>query len=210
MNMTLDFLLKRAGLESETVRSRVQAFYQQLQRENEIQNLTRLISGEDFLNGHVLDVLELLNLGWVEFPALDMGSGGGIPGLLAAAIQESQWILCDSEKRKAEYLFRVVSELGLNDSVQVFSGRAEDYLKNHSVKSVVARAVGPVDRLYSWIRKCSTWNTLILLKGPSWEVEWKRFQKNRWSDELKLRDEYSYSVGPEAKRRRIIRLDRRI
>ena len=190
---------------------KVLRFYQVVLEENAIQNLTRLTSPEDFYYGHVVDVLEFLKVSENWFPALDLGSGGGVPGLLSAVMRPDRWTLSDSEGRKAEYLRRSVDILGLNTQVDVFSVRAEAFLresKQGSIQSVVARAVGTVEKIFPWIEKCSTWNTLILFKGPGWEEEWKSFQQTKWAKKLKNTQEYSYVVGPERKQRRIVLLTR--
>jgi 16S rRNA (guanine527-N7)-methyltransferase len=182
-------------------------FYELLLAENEVQNLTRLISPKDFLEGHLLDVKELLVSGLVKYPAMDLGSGGGVPGLLAAVIQGESWVLADSEGRKATFLMAAAEKLGLAN-VQVFSGRGEEFLKRGSVGSVVARAVGSVEKIYAWLRPCSTWNNLVLLKGPGWDAEWKTFQESKHRKELKVANEYAYRVGEPAKSLRIVRVER--
>lgn len=68
-------------------------FHDLAAKENEIQNLTRLIAPADFYFGHIQDVVELLSTGWIEYPALDLGSGVGIPGILAALLAEGDWVL---------------------------------------------------------------------------------------------------------------------
>jgi 16S rRNA G527 N7-methylase RsmG len=94
----------------------------------------------------------------------------------------------------------------------VFSGRAEKFLSDvapkKAVKSVVARAVGPISRIYTWIRPCSTWNNLVLLKGPRWEEEWAEIQGGRYKNELKWVDSYKYTVGAEKKQRIIVKIER--
>jgi 16S rRNA (guanine527-N7)-methyltransferase len=86
-------------------RDSVLAFYSALLRENEIQNLTRLTAPQDFLEGHLLDARALLESGLVSFPAMDLGSGCGVPGLLAAVLtDQGKWVLAESEGRKAEFL----------------------------------------------------------------------------------------------------------
>lgn len=185
-------------------------FYEKVLEENRVQNLTRLLDPLDFYQGHVVDVLELLGTGCVDYPALDLGSGVGVPGLLAAILQEgSQWILAESELRKAEYLNRVVRTLEKQSQVQVFHRRGEEVLQSLSVGSVVVRAVGKVEKIYSWIRKCSTWNNLILLKGPKWEEEWEEFSRSRFKGELETLFEYPYGVENGLKTRRIIKLIRK-
>ncbi len=199
-------LLRPLGLSPEQ-QDRLVLFYDLVVDENSRQNLTRLISPVDFLEGHVFDGFELLKTGVLDFPAMDLGSGVGVPGLLMAILGTGPWVLAESEGRKAEFLERAVRELGLKD-VQVYGGRAEAYLKSKSVKTVVARAVGPVDRIWGWIGKCSTWNNLVLLKGPSWDEEWASFDKATRGRALRIDRKFGYEVGAEAKRRVVIRLAR--
>src|SRR5262245_7921048 len=113
---------------SEEIRTRVCFFYEFLLKENQIQNLTRLISPEDFIYGHLSDVMELLKLDWISYPAVDIGSGAGIPGLLAAIVHKQSWILVESEKKKADYLKRAVEHLKMDSLVRVYPDRVENCL----------------------------------------------------------------------------------
>jgi 16S rRNA (guanine527-N7)-methyltransferase len=189
-------------------KDRIILFYELLVAENQKQNLTRLISPEDFKNGHLVDVLELLKTGWMNESVVDLGSGCGVPGLLAALIEPREWVLVESEKRKADFLARAVQELGLDHLVKVKAERLESYLKTQATDMIVARAVGSVEKIYSWIFKCSTWNKLVLLKGPGWEVEWQEFQKGRFKGALSLVDVHSYTTSSGARERKIIKLVR--
>src|SRR5689334_13119039 len=94
------------ALISSKTKDQLVQFYRLVCEENSHQNLTRLISPEDFLRGHVLDVVELLKLNFLQYPALDLGSGLGVPGLLAALLYPEKWVLIESEGRKAEFLNR--------------------------------------------------------------------------------------------------------
>lgn len=189
-----------------TTVEQIVVFSRLLNEENERQNLTRLTSPPDFVDGHLEDVIQLLATGFVEYPALDMGSGGGVPGLLAALLGAGPWILSDSEKRKAEFLETARSALGLSN-VSVVADRAENYLVTRSCNSIVARAVGPMERIAGWLEKCSTWNTLVLLKGPKWEEEWKDLEQGRHRGRFRILGEHRYEVGPEKKKRVIVRLE---
>ena len=192
---------------TEGERASFSSFYGAVLRENEVQNITRLTSPEDFLFGHILDCVSLRRSDLVEFPAMDLGSGLGVPGIGCAFLGMGPWILAESERRKAEFLSGVIQELKIED-VSAFSGRGEKYLESGVANSVVARAVGPVERIFSWIKGCSTWNNLILFKGPAWDEEWKSFCSTEQGRKLILTGEYAYEAGPEKKQRRIIRLDR--
>ena len=66
-------------------------------------------------------------VGSAPSPALDLGSGGGLPGLpLAVAWPESRWVLLDAGLRRTDFLRRAVDRLGLSDRVAVARGRAEE------------------------------------------------------------------------------------
>jgi len=197
-------LLLRAGLSAQQVAA-AHEFRQCVVEENERQNLTRLLEPEDFFRGHVVDVLELRRfrerLPEGPAPAVDLGTGAGVPGLLSAALyQDESWTLVDSEIRKAEYLKRTVERLGLGGRVKVLHGRVETLKGRLQAPVVVSRAVGSVEKLYSWLEGCSTWNSLILLKGPKWEEEWSGFLVSRWRQRLSPGESLEYSVGGQIKR----------
>ena len=187
-------LLKHSDLLSDKVREKILSFYEIVVKGNEAQNLTRLVSPEDFYSGHVLDVLELVKTGWIKGRCMDLGSGVGVPGILAALMVPSEWVLAESEKRKAEYLKETVDTLNLGDRVIVFPGRAEEFLKTNQVDSIAVRAVGSVERIYSWVRDCSTWNNLILFKGPGWETEWERFRQTKFRNSLQIVAVHDYEI----------------
>lgn len=79
-------------------------------------------------------------------PILDLGSGGGLPGLvMAAAWPQSRWTLLDGRALRATFLRWAVSELGWDDRVQVIGERAERVGRSAaraSAEAVVARGFG--------------------------------------------------------------------
>jgi 16S rRNA (guanine527-N7)-methyltransferase len=83
---------------------------------------------------------------------LDLGSGGGYPGLpLAAAIPEAEALLVDSVGKKARFLGVAIEAVGLGDRVRVGSVRAEalaaDDRHRERWPGVTARAVAPLAEL---------------------------------------------------------------
>lgn len=79
---------------------------------------------------------------------LDLGSGGGIPGLvLAIEWPESRWTLLDSNRRSAAFLEEAVAGLGLDSRVAVLVQRAEETGREATHRGayglVTARAVAP-------------------------------------------------------------------
>lgn len=93
-----------------------------------------------------LDALSLLPA--AARRALDLGSGGGLPGLpLALARADVQWVLLDGSVTRAEFLRWAAAQLGLEpDRVEVVASRAEEAGRQADLRGtfdvVVARSFG--------------------------------------------------------------------
>lgn len=79
---------------------------------------------------------------------LDLGSGGGVPGLvLAQQWATSQGVLVDANQRRCEWLEEAIARLGWSPRVSVRCGRAEELARVADLREafplVVARAFGP-------------------------------------------------------------------
>ncbi|MEJ7583456.1 MAG: RsmG family class I SAM-dependent methyltransferase [Acidimicrobiales bacterium] len=81
--------------------------------------------------------------------ALDLGSGGGVPGLVLASLwwPATVWVLLEASLRRCEFLADVLPALGLHHRVEVRQGRAEDLGRSPDLRGacdlVVARSFGP-------------------------------------------------------------------
>jgi 16S rRNA (guanine527-N7)-methyltransferase len=78
---------------------------------------------------------------------IDLGSGGGAPGLiLASTVPEARLVLLDARARRCRFLREAVSELGLGDRVEVVEERAESAAREPAWReahdAVVARSFG--------------------------------------------------------------------
>ncbi len=114
---------------------------------NERFNLTR-IDPESAWTRHVVDCMTLLApMASIEqlTRAIDVGSGGGLPGIpLAIARGEIRWTLLEATGKKAKFLEAVVRRLGLTN-VTVLNARAEDVARTplrESFDLTTSRAVG--------------------------------------------------------------------
>lgn len=79
---------------------------------------------------------------------LDLGSGGGVPGLvLAVGDPELELVLLDAGRRPADFLRGAVTRLGLADRTVVVEERAETAARRPELREaldfVVARSFGP-------------------------------------------------------------------
>jgi 16S rRNA (guanine527-N7)-methyltransferase len=111
---------------------------------SEAQNLTSIDDLTTGIERHLADSLSGLTLSSVRDAAsiVDVGSGGGFPGLaLAAALPQCAVTLNESEGRKAEWLVRASARF---PNVRVVSARSEDLarLERESYSCATARAVG--------------------------------------------------------------------
>lgn len=102
------------------------------------------------VTAHIAHALDLAALVQPLLPAraLDLGSGGGVPGLvLLAALPELSMVLLDSQQRRTAFLQDAVARLGMEDRAQVVTGRAEEQARvpelRHQLDVVVARSFGP-------------------------------------------------------------------
>ena len=81
---------------------------------------------------------------------LDLGTGGGFPGIpLAILYPDAQFVLCDSVGKKTIVAQAVASALGL-PNVTVVNARAESL--GRSFDWVVSRAVASLTDFYPWVK----------------------------------------------------------
>ena len=119
-------------------------------------NLTRIVAPAEVARLHLLDALSALPLLDALAPrrALDLGSGGGVPGIvLALARPDISWTLVDSVGRKADAMRGFVDALGLRN-VAVIAERAEvlgrDAAYRQQFDLVAARACAPLPVLVEY------------------------------------------------------------
>jgi 16S rRNA (guanine527-N7)-methyltransferase len=127
-----DMLWQRLGWQPSPAQlKQFQALQEELRRWNARVNLTRLVEGADFWIAQVFDSL------WPLLPLLrdrpdtplrciDVGTGGGFPGLAAAiALPRAQLTLVDSVGRKTQAVQAMAQALGLGDRVELRCERVE-------------------------------------------------------------------------------------
>ena len=100
---------------------------------------------------------------------MDVGSGGGTPGIpLAAALPEREVTLLEAERRKTEFLQRWTDEL---PNLRVIWGRAESQVTD-CYKVAVAKALAPPPVAAEWcLPLVEEGGAVILWVGPSADLE---------------------------------------
>ena len=123
----------------------------------------------------------LINCGFVSemipigASVVDVGSGAGLPGIVLAVARPDLTItLIEPLARRTAFLSEAVTALGLDTTVTVVRGRAEDLVGGPPVAAdvVTARAVAPLDRLAGWcLPLAAVGGRLLALKGSSAAAE---------------------------------------
>ena len=118
----------------------------ELQRWNKKVNLTAIRDRDEMVTAHLLDSLVARPL-LHGVRILDVGTGGGFPGLpLAIAEPDREFDLVDSNNKKIMFVQHMIGLLGL-DNVNAVKARTEDYAPGYRFDTVIARAVATVPRL---------------------------------------------------------------
>lgn len=159
----------------------IERLYSHLLGVNAWMNLTRLTAPRDYLKFHLLDSLTILNVvneltqGESESIVLDLGSGGGYPGLpLAVWRPDLHIVLNDSRPRKVEFLKEAIKLTG-NDNAEAaaFRGREVRHFRHDLAAScdiVTARAVGKAaDLLVDASELLVKGGAFIIMKGRNFE-----------------------------------------
>lgn len=116
-------ICEQLGLESDAAwRDRLLAYLGLLQRWNATYNLTAVRDPQEMLTQHLADCLAVvgplrrhLGTGTVR-RLLDVGSGGGLPGVVLAAVEPGWTVTCvDTVGKKAAFIRQAAVELGLKN-----------------------------------------------------------------------------------------------
>jgi 16S rRNA (guanine527-N7)-methyltransferase len=138
---------------------------------NEQLNLTRHTTLEKFVTRDVVDSLQLAELLQQKERVLDIGTGGGVPGLILSICRPDLRIsVCESVQKKAKVVEAMVVELSL--SVSVYACRAEEVLDLQTFDTLVARGVAALPKILRWVQPhWQAFDRLLLIKGRKWVEE---------------------------------------
>ncbi|MDK8462484.1 16S rRNA (guanine(527)-N(7))-methyltransferase RsmG [Marinobacter sp. SS13-12] len=125
------------------------AFLALLNKWNRAYNLTAVRESREMVSRQLLDSLSILPFVTAEH-LLDVGAGGGLPGIpLAIALPHKRFTLLDSNSKKTRFLTQCVLELGLKN-VDIIHGRAESCDPAIQYRQISSRAFTALDNLVAW------------------------------------------------------------
>jgi 16S rRNA (guanine527-N7)-methyltransferase len=154
----VEILRKNAILLTDAQATALQSYVDLLTEWNSKINLVSRRDQGNLWVSHILHSLTPLIA--LEFPehvrVLDIGTGGGLPGIPLSIVHEGMEVtLLDSIRKKTAAIEQMVAVLGLSRA-HVLTGRAEEIGRSSSQAGrydvVVARAVAPLPDLVKWSR----------------------------------------------------------
>ncbi len=151
--------------------TKLDIYYNYLIEYNKVVNLTRITEYNEFYIKHYLDsLIPFKEISLDNKLLFDLGSGAGFPGLVLAIFNtKAKFVLCESIKKKALFLEKIVKELALKN-VSIFNERAEKY--HDKVDFITARAVSKVSNILNYVKNITKDRTkIILYKGLNYQDE---------------------------------------
>ena len=137
-----------------------------LRERNAHVNLTSIVSWEGILTLHMLDSLSVApHLGDAK-RILDVGTGGGFPGIpLAVACPDRDFTLIDGTQKKIRFVAESVAALDIRN-VRAVAARAESFQGTKNFDAVIVRAVGKLaDVLHNAGALLAPRGRLLAMKG---------------------------------------------
>jgi 16S rRNA (guanine527-N7)-methyltransferase len=159
---------------------------------NERLNLTRHTDVERFVSRDVGDAAAVApHLAHGE-RILDVGTGGGAPGVILAILRPDLRVeLAESVAKKARAVSEIVRETGL--AIQVHAGAAQEFVAKRPsgpsrFDTLVIRAVAPLAKLLGWFEPIhQAYGRLLVIKGPRWTDELAEAQSRKLARKVTVR-----------------------
>lgn len=141
-------------------REKLDRFVAIVSEETTRQNLIAPSTLAGIWSRHVVDSLQLVDLAPADGAWLDIGTGGGFPGLAVAIVRDTAVHLVEPRRKRAAFLAHAAETLGL-PHVTVHANKVESV--EVRVKLVSARAVASIPALVEAARHVASRDTIWLL-----------------------------------------------
>jgi 16S rRNA (guanine527-N7)-methyltransferase len=155
--VALDATAAALGLALDTeARERLVAYLALLRRWNATYNLTAVRDLQQMRVQHLADAMAavgpLRRVAGATASVLDVGSGGGLPGVVLAVLDPTRPVTCiDTVGKKAAFVRQVAGELGM-PNLRSVHGRVETMRERFDV--VASRAFASLSDFVAWSRGC--------------------------------------------------------
>lgn len=226
LNIAIDrmtpFQVFQSFLEKEEVKinerkfEKLNQFVQILMKKNEEINLTRITSEEEVWVKHIFDSLIPIRFLKLEkgMKIMDLGTGGGIPGIPMAILYPSiDFVLVDSVQKKVDAVKEFANELNLRN-VKVICARAEELGRDPDHRDqydlVLSRALASLTILIEYcVPLIHLYGHVVAYKGPDYIEELARAQNAITKLHAEHPRVFHYSLPSQMGERTLIRITKK-
>ena len=158
---------------------------------NKVINLISRNSEKDIWERHILDSLQLLK--YIDFSdmIIDIGSGGGFPGIVLSICGVKNTVLIESDKKKSVFLAQA-SKLSSNKIIIVDERIDEKFNMNCDI--LTSRGFSSLTNILGVTEGIKIQKKMLLLKGKNYEKEIIEAQKH-WVFDFNLHNSITSGEG---------------
>ena len=206
LNSTFRHVQDHSSISYNVFKEKLALYSEELLKANQITQLISRKDEENLVDRHLVESIALLSA--FDFSSIneiiDLGTGGGLPGVpLAILFPEKQINLIESKKKKCIFLREIKDRVRLTN-IHIFDDRAESVAEKGklNVDLVVARAVTQLPKLWEWARPF-LWRKkgcLAAMKGGNIDDELAAF-KELYPDSKVIQKNYSPDLVASEKER---------
>lgn len=187
--------LEALNVSRETL-DKLNRFSELVRRWNPKINLVSKTSLEDLWERHIIDSAQIFSLVETEGHWLDLGSGGGFPGIVVAILNQEKErfkvTLVESDQRKCAFLRTAIRELELSATVE---NERIELLQYQQADVLSARALSDLTSLLGFCEMhLDPLGVALFPKGKSWKEE-DEAARHLWSYEC---DAIQSKTDPDA------------
>ena len=173
-------LLKRYHTEISPEKLKIyKSLYDLYNKKNKKVNLISRKDFENFYLHHIIHSLSITKFELVkkENKIIDLGTGGGLPGIpLAIYYNNKKFILVDSIRKKISAVDEIIKELNVKN-ISTINNRIENLNINADI--IICRSVSSVKNIIRWTKGLlNKEGKLILLKGGNVNKELKNIRSS--------------------------------
>jgi len=155
--------------------TRLAAYYNQIQKHNEILHLVAPMPAEEFAVRHILESLTLLEYLPENTRFADVGTGAGLPSIPCLLVREDlRAVLIESKLKKTKFLEEAAKELKITNRVQIISRQFEE-VESGQFSVVTCRALDKFTQKLPRLLKWSQRRSLLLFGGNNMSAALKKY-----------------------------------
>lgn len=155
-------------------REKLEEYVRLLLKWNKACNLISPKDEPDIWSRHILDSLRLMDfIKDLDCEVLDIGSGGGLPGIVLSLCGVKKVVLVESNSKKCSFLLQA-AQISSN-KIEVVNDRVENL--RMECDFLTCRALAPLYKILGLTKNIAVRKKYLLLKGENLFEEIKKAQK---------------------------------